>query len=150
MKKLLLILVILLSSCAQQQPMVWYKPNAQQGEFEQVRYQCLRESQQYGSSSYIAPNAGLGGYIGSSSSGMGTNEQLFGACMNAKHWRLQQAKSPQQNQSQTKDWMREPANYSTPVVPDKERRSYCLNLPENYNKEKREYDWDKLNKCIGQ
>ena len=33
-------------------------------------------------------------------------------------------------------------------VPDKERRMYCLNLPEN--KTPKGYDIDKLNKCIGQ
>ena len=150
MKQLPLIILVLLSSCALPPQMVWYKPNAQQGEFEQAKYQCLRESQQYGSSSYIAPNALVGGYIGSASSGSYTNEPLFGACMTAKGWRLQQVQSPQQSTFQSKDWMREPASYTPPIVPDKERRAYCTNLPENYNKEKREYDWDKLNKCIGQ
>jgi len=89
MKKLPLIILVLLASCALPPQMVWVKTNAKQGEFEQARYACLQQSQQYSSSSYIAPNALLGGYQGSSSSGMGTNDQLFGACMNSKGFYLQ-------------------------------------------------------------
>ena len=83
------LLISIISGCARNQQMIWSKPNAQQGEFEQVRYECLKQSQQYSSSAFISPNPALKGYEGLSRSGMGTNDQLFGACMNAKGWFIQ-------------------------------------------------------------
>ena len=59
MKKLSLISLIFLFGCANN---VWYKPTAQQGEFEKTRYTCLQQSQQYQSGvGMVVPNT-LGGY----------------------------------------------------------------------------------------
>lgn len=90
MKNLTFIFLLscIVSGCVQQQ-MVWVKPNAQQGEFEQVRYQCLQESQQYSSRGVAIANSAINGYQAISRSGVGTNDELFGACMNAKGWNVQ-------------------------------------------------------------
>lgn len=101
MKTLLpIFLIVLLTSCAQQ---VWYKPNAYQGEFEQVKYACLQQSQQFSSGSKVAPNSILGGYVATSSSGMSTNNQLFVSCMNAKGFNLQDVQQLQRNQANEKN-----------------------------------------------
>lgn len=96
MKIKILIFSFLLVSCALPPTMVWVKNNAKQGEFEQTKYTCLQQSQQFSSSSNIAPNQLLGAYQGSSSSGMNTNQQLFGACMNSKGFYLQAQNPPPQ------------------------------------------------------
>ena len=91
--------VFLLVSCAQ---MVWIKPGAGQNEFAQARYECLQNSQQQRSTAtynnsggYVSPMASSQGYA---TSGAVTNEQLFGACMNAKGWYLEAETSNSTNQ----------------------------------------------------
>jgi hypothetical protein len=84
---LLLIAPYLLSACVtKQQPdskMVWVKPGTSQTEFAQDRYACMKESQQRVSTTIVNEA------VGSSLSNVVTNGQLFGACMNAKGWVLQ-------------------------------------------------------------
>ena len=81
--------------CAPQ--MLWVKPNANQNEFAQVRYECLQNSQQNRS---VAQYNNVGGYVSGASnsqgyavSGVVTNEQLFAACMNSKGWYLEAQRS---------------------------------------------------------
>ena len=85
----------------------------------------------------------LGGYQGFSSSGVETNSGLFNACMNANGWYLQ-----------SRDSLSKQTDIAVPpqpinFVPDKERRNYCLKLPENKGSNGA-YDYEKLNKCIEQ
>jgi hypothetical protein len=75
-----LIFLVVLSACAQQT--IWLKPGAQADEFNQDKYACMQQSQQPNSSAYVNR------YGGFSNSGMITNGNLFGACMNASGWIL--------------------------------------------------------------
>lgn len=113
----LLFLSFLLASCAPPPQMVWVKQNQKQGDFEKARYECLQQSQQFASSSSIAPNQILGGYQGSSSSGMQTNDQLFGACMNSKgfYLRVQNQNINTQNSN------------PTPRVSYEDAKASCIN-----------------------
>jgi len=56
---------------------VWRKPGAAQGEFDQIRYQCLQGSA-------IPPT-----YNAATQSVVTTNYDLFNACMGAHGWHLQ-------------------------------------------------------------
>jgi hypothetical protein len=102
-KRWLLICALVLSSCAAEKApssssrreTVWVKPGAEQSEFAQVRYQCLQEAQQRQTSF-----DGIGGDVIAGST-VQTNYQLFGFCMNAHGWYLQQREpvpaAPQQS-----------------------------------------------------
>jgi hypothetical protein len=81
---ILLLLGIMFSGCAAFKPMLWNKNGGTQDEFAQVKYECLQASQQQQSGAYV------NGYGGASQSGSVLNGQLFGACMNAHGWYLQQ------------------------------------------------------------
>ena len=133
--------LLLLISCSSNQ--VWNKPNANQNDFSRDKYVCLQQAQQSSSVGYLIPNAFLGGYQAYTSSGVGTNEALFNACMNANGWYLQNKDSL--NKQPDMLVPPQPINF----VPDKERRNYCLKLPENKGTNGA-YDYEKLNKCIGQ
>lgn len=74
------LLVLLLVACA---PMTWNKPGASQNEFSQDRYDCMQQAQQRVSSALV--NA----YGGAASDQVITNANLFGSCMNAKGYYLQ-------------------------------------------------------------
>ena len=80
---ILFLVSIFMYGCVQT---VWFKPNAYQGEFEQTRYKCLQESQQR------VVNGNANGYQANYNNRVVTNDQLFGACMAAKGWSLQQQK----------------------------------------------------------
>jgi starvation-inducible outer membrane lipoprotein len=68
MKRLLsLSIVVCLAGCV-----TWYKPDAQQGEFERDKYQCLQESQQRVGAAQVNP------YGGSAVNTVQTNNMLFG------------------------------------------------------------------------
>lgn len=81
MKKLSLLIIplALLVGCAQ----TWYKPTAKAGDFEKDRYDCLQQSQQQFSA------AQTNGWQGAAVSKTVTNDGLFGSCMNARGWSLQ-------------------------------------------------------------
>ena len=102
MKKILLILFLLLVGCSSNRTPVWNKPNATQDDYARDRYTCLQQSQQVSSSGYIAPNVLLGGYQGFSSSGVGTNFELFNACMNANGWYMVYKNSENQQSKNNK------------------------------------------------
>jgi hypothetical protein len=66
--------------------MSWFKARAGQADFAKDRYNCLRETQQpSGTALILGPN-------GAAMTGIITNDQLFGACMNAKGWVLTPAR----------------------------------------------------------
>ena len=75
-------IILLLSACANNNS-VWVKPGATQADFAQERYACMQQSQHRVSSAYVDQ------YGGSSNSQVTTNTPLFGACMNARGWYLQ-------------------------------------------------------------
>ena len=79
----ILCMPLIVLGCAHQPEQAWYKPNPKDGEFERVRYTCLQESQQ----PYARANKNSG------ASGMGTNDNLYEACMNSKGWTLRQVPS---------------------------------------------------------
>lgn len=76
------VLTLSLTGCV-----TWYKPGARQGEFEQAKYQCLQESQQRVGVAQVNP------YGGTAVNSVQTNDMLFGNCMNAKGWSLQNTKA---------------------------------------------------------
>lgn len=86
MKKLLfaLIPVTLLAGCVS-----WHKPGARPGEFEQAKYICLQESQQR------VGVAQANAWGGTAVNTVQTNDMLFGNCMNAKGWSLQNTQAAQ-------------------------------------------------------
>lgn len=84
----LLIGLLLLSGCVTTPPKVWSKPGSSQDEFSKDRYTCLQQAQQPVSGAYVNQ------YGGSSSGQMITNDNLFGACMNANGWYLTPANQP--------------------------------------------------------
>jgi hypothetical protein len=61
---------------------VWTKYGATEDSFAQDRYQCFREARTPYSSTYVNT------YAGASSSGTRIDEGMFGACMEARGWRL--------------------------------------------------------------
>jgi hypothetical protein len=75
-------IILLLSACANNNN-VWVKPGATQAEFAQEKYACMQQSQHRVSTAYVDQNGG------SSDSRVTTNNPLFGACMNARGWYLQ-------------------------------------------------------------
>lgn len=90
-----LFLASIVAGCAQQN-LVWVKPNANESEFSNDKYQCMLNSQQRRSSSTYSNS---GGYVSDSSFSLGrsvsevvTNGDLFAACMNAKGWNLKDSK----------------------------------------------------------
>lgn len=93
MKKLSILVFIFLVGCQQ---MVWNKPNGTQQEFAQVKYQCLKNSQQYGESLNINRNLGMA----TGSAGQYTNEQLFASCMNSQGWYLTSQKQANESNQQ--------------------------------------------------
>jgi hypothetical protein len=88
--------IIFLSSCANHQN-VWVKSGATQAEFAQDKYSCMQQSQHRVSSAYVDQ------YGGSSNSRVTTNNPLFGACMNARGWYLQDARQQQAMVQATKN-----------------------------------------------
>ena len=118
MKKLSILFIglLILSGCATT-PMLWYKPGASQDEFSRVRYNCLQQAQQPASGAYV--NA----YAGSASSRVITNDQLFGACMNANGWSLRSA-----NQAQT---MPQTNSSSVPAVQEEVKQAMLAIKAEN-------------------
>jgi hypothetical protein len=83
-KKLLLLLSLVLGGCVQNG--IWYKANSTEEEFNQVRYLCLKESQQVRHYNNVSVNQThvLSPYYQSySSREMVTNTTLFNACMRA-------------------------------------------------------------------
>ena len=82
-----IVMVIICFGLACAPRMIWVKPDASQDDFSKDKYTCMQEAQQPVSSSTV--NA-YGGYSGSH---VRTNKALFKACMNAKGWYLQRAKS---------------------------------------------------------
>ena len=90
MKKLTILAITLsITGCVS-----WYKPGAKQGEFEQAKYQCLQESQQR------VGVAQANAYGGTAVNTVQTNDMLFGNCMNAKGWSLQNNQALQQQAQQ--------------------------------------------------
>lgn len=80
MRKLCVIAAIMaMAGCATN---VWNKPGSSQDDFARDQYGCLQDSQQQSGSAYVNK------FGGASSTGMATNDGLFGACMNSKGWAL--------------------------------------------------------------
>jgi hypothetical protein len=75
-----------LCACAPQS--LWLKPGAAADDFSNDKYACMQQSQQQNSSAYVDR------YGGVASSGMITNGNLFGACMNARGWYLTAVSDP--------------------------------------------------------
>ena len=91
-------IILLLSACANNNS-VWVKPGATQADFAQERYACMQQSQHRVSSAYVDQ------YGGSSNSQVTTNTPLFGACMNARGWYLQDKRQQEAvNQAATNGW----------------------------------------------
>lgn len=88
--------IILLSACTANNN-VWVKPGASQTEFAQTKYGCMQQSQHRVSTAYVDQ------YGGASSSRVTTNDPLFGACMNAQGWYLQDKRQQQAVAQATKD-----------------------------------------------
>ena len=80
-KKLVIIIsAILLVAC--QTSMVWLKDGGSPQDLDQDNYQCLQESQEQISETYISFNGGA-----STENVSVTNMPLFNACMEARGWR---------------------------------------------------------------
>ena len=79
-----LLILVAASGCVFK-PMLWNKPGATQEEFAQAKYECLQQSQQTQSGAYVNP------YGGAATTQVVTNPGLFGACMNAHGFYLQQS-----------------------------------------------------------
>jgi hypothetical protein len=79
---------VLACCAAQQQQGLWLKPGASLDDFAKDKYACMQQSQQPTSAAY------LGQYGGVSNSRVITNENSFGACMNASGWYLTQMTDP--------------------------------------------------------
>ena len=80
-KKLVIIIsAILLVAC--QTSMVWLKDGGSPQDLDQDNYQCLQESQEQISETYISFNGGS-----STENVSVTNVPLFNACMEARGWR---------------------------------------------------------------
>ncbi len=80
-KKLVIIIsAILLVAC--QTSMVWLKDGGSPQDLDQDNYQCLQESQEQISETYISFNGGA-----STENVSVTNMPLFDACMEARGWR---------------------------------------------------------------
>lgn len=76
--------VLLLEACASQAG-VWIKTGATQLQVDQDSYACLRQAQQpYGYS-----GGGYGWRGGGESFGVGTNKELYSACMKARDYSWQ-------------------------------------------------------------
>jgi hypothetical protein len=95
MKKLVfscsLIFILGIFGCANNN-LTWFKQGSKPNEFNETKYDCLKNSQQvfstsnsYNSGGIISPNSFSSS---DSSSGIKTNEQLFTACMNSRGWIL--------------------------------------------------------------
>jgi hypothetical protein len=84
-----LVCSIALSACAQQK--TWLKPGAGPDDFNQDKYACMQQSQQPNSAAYV------NSYGGFSNSGIITNNNLFGACMNARGWALTAVTDPKES-----------------------------------------------------
>lgn len=81
--------LILLASCASQ-PQVWTKEGASMNDFNKDNYDCMQQSQQYASSTYVNH------YGGTARSGTVTNRGLYNACMGAQGYTLQDKNSVDQ------------------------------------------------------
>ena len=80
-KRLVIIIsAILLVAC--QTSMVWLKDGGSPQDLDQDNYQCLQESQEQISETYISFNGGA-----STENVSVTNMPLFNACMEARGWR---------------------------------------------------------------
>lgn len=78
-----LCLLLSIAGCAAMRPpKLWVKRGATTEEFNEDKYACLQQSQQFASGSYS------GIYGATSNSGMTTNITLYSACMNAKGYSL--------------------------------------------------------------
>jgi hypothetical protein len=82
-----------LSACAHGPVTVWVKPGASQSDFAQARYNCMQQSQQRVSTAFVNQ------YGGAANNSVITNQNLFGACMNAQGWSLQQQPSAEQGKA---------------------------------------------------
>jgi hypothetical protein len=71
----LILLTVLLTGC--NTSIRWSKQGVTQQVANQEHYQCLKESQQQQSSAYV------NGYGGAANSSLGTNQDLYNACMSA-------------------------------------------------------------------
>ena len=92
MKKILIIAsALFIYGCSQP---LWVKPGASQQDFGIDKYQCMQQSQQRVSGTYV--NA----YGGASSNKVITNEGLFDACMNSRGWTLQSSNSLEKSSAQ--------------------------------------------------
>jgi hypothetical protein len=69
------------------------KPGASQADFAQVRYNCMQQSQQRVGTAFVNQ------YGGAANNSVITNQNLFGACMNAQGWSLQQQPSTEQGKA---------------------------------------------------
>ena len=76
----IIISAILLVAC--QTSMVWLKDGGSPQDLDQDNYQCLQESQEQISETYISFNGGA-----STENVSVTNMPLFDACMEARGWR---------------------------------------------------------------
>ena len=80
-KRLVIIIsAILLVAC--QTSMVWLKDGGSPQDLDQDNYQCLQESQEQISETYISFNGGS-----STENVLVTNVPLFNVCMEARGWR---------------------------------------------------------------
>lgn len=86
MRNCVIFACLALCACAPQS--MWIKPGSAADDFSNDKYACMQQSQQPNSSAYV------GRYGGSASSGMITNGNLFGACMNAHGWYLTAVSDP--------------------------------------------------------
>jgi hypothetical protein len=77
-------ILVVISGCAKPPQKVWMKPGSTQQTFAQDRYQYIQEAKTSYSSTYVDPYTGA-----SSSSGVRVDSGLFGACMEAKGWQLE-------------------------------------------------------------
>jgi hypothetical protein len=86
MRRCAIFACLALCACAQQS--IWIKPGAAVDDFSNDKYACMQQSQQPNSSAYVDR------YGGVANSGIITNGNLFGACMNARGWYLTAVSDP--------------------------------------------------------
>jgi hypothetical protein len=83
-----------LASCAAPPRLYWYKSGASQQDFARDDYQCRRENTVTGSdTTYTPPNLLFPRGLVTTSPTVEVNSDLFGRCMAARGWSLQEAAS---------------------------------------------------------
>ncbi len=80
------VLSFLLTSCVP--PLSWVKPGAGYTDFQQAKYDCLKNSQQR----VARARSDAGGY--GYDNKVITNDQIFNSCMGAQGWRLERVARP--------------------------------------------------------